>query len=169
LVHDFALDFGPFRKRIRAACVIAHRGFVEVVERPEPGTELEVSIGYAFMPYAPVPNPFGFGSGKFGTAVKLYSFRLTKDRRAEVRLTFATATRCEKVFDFGKRWPIPYTAARAYWSQQRLHDLFDAEMLALHCRVHQQLMDGSAKVWSDWMNPAVQRAGSSQLPSAVRD
>ena len=159
-IHDFVMHFGPFRKRLReAACVVAHPGFVHVEENPSKEYALEVSVGYPFVAHAPIPNFFGFGPGKFGVAVKLYSFFLTTRNELRVRMVFAAAPRCQKVFDFGKRWPDPvYGGAKLFrhltlglWNPEPFHDRLDAQMLAQHCRVHQALMDGVERVWRDWL------------------
>ncbi|MGH9718679.1 MAG: hypothetical protein ACRD8O_00570, partial [Bryobacteraceae bacterium] len=113
-IHDFVMDFGPYRKRFKeAACVSPCPQFLHIVERPAPGIAHEVSIGYPFVAFAPIPNVFGFGPGKFGAAVKLFSFLLTDDNRLRVRMYFAAAPRCAKVFDFSPGFPDPiYGGAR---------------------------------------------------------
>jgi hypothetical protein len=159
-IHDFVMDFGPIRKRFKeAACVAAHPSFVHVQENPSEKYAYEVSVGYPFVAHAPIPNYFGFGPGKFGAAVKLYTFRLTTKNELHVEMVFAAAPRCQKVFDFGKRWPDPvYGGAKLFgdltfglWNPNRLRDRLDAQMLAQHSRVHQALMDGVEKVWSGWL------------------
>jgi hypothetical protein len=163
-IHDFVMDFGPFRKRLReAACVAANSGFVHVLENPSDEYALEVSVGYPFVRFAPIPNFFGFGPGKFGTAVKLFSFFLTRSGRLKVRMIFAAAPRCQKVFDFGTRWPDPIYGGASLlrgltlgqWNPERFHDRLDSQMLAQHCRVHQALMDGVEKVWAEWLSTRV--------------
>ena len=160
-IPDFVMKFGPFRKRFREAlCAAAHADFVHVVENPSKEYSLEVSIGYPLLRYAPIPNSFGFGPGKFGTAVKLFSFFLTRENALRVRMVFAATPRCEKVFDFGKHWPDPvYGGARllhflalGLWNPQPFHDRLDAQMLAQHCRVHQVLMEGVEKIWTAWVS-----------------
>lgn len=158
-IHDFVMKFGPYLKRFKeAACVAVHPDFVHIIENPAKGYKLEVAVGYPFIAFAPIPNNFGFGPGKFGTAVKLYCFRLTDSNRIEANLDFAAAPRCAKVFDFGKSIPDPIYGGASLlqrvlfgmWNAQPLHDKLDAEMLSQHARVHQALMDGVAKVWNDW-------------------
>jgi hypothetical protein len=167
-IHDFVMDFGPFRKRFReAACVAAHPGFIQVQENPSEEYALEVSIGYPFVKHAPIPNVFGFGPGKFGAAIKLYSFLLSRTGRLKVRMTFVAAPRCQKVFDFGRRVPDPiYDGASLLrhltfgkWKTEPFHDRVDAQMLAQHSRVHQALMDGTEKVWSAWLRAKADSAG----------
>src|SRR5262249_24329709 len=105
-IYDFVMNFGPFTARLKeAACVSPHRDFVHIVERPAPGYALEVSVGYPFIAYAPIPNFFGFGPGKFGIANKLFSFLVTDQKELRVIMNFAAAPRCRKVFDFGKNIP----------------------------------------------------------------
>jgi hypothetical protein len=169
-IHDFVMDFGPIRKRFReAACVAPNTNFVHVVEHPSKEYALEVSVGYPFVEVTPIPNVFGFGPGKFGVAVKLFSFFLTHQNEVQARMFFAAAPRCSKVFDFGKRWPDPvYGGARMLqrlslgrWNPSGFHDRVDTGMLVQHCRVHQALMDGVERVWRDWL------AGG-PMPSAAR-
>jgi hypothetical protein len=159
-IHDFVMKFGPYLKRFKeAACVVAHPDFMHVVENPKRGYKLEVAIGYPFVAFAPIPNNYGFGPGKFGSAVKLYSFLLTDDNKIKVEMDFAAAPRCSRVFDFGKRIPDPvYGGAAALqaitfgaWKAQPFHDKLDLGMVSQHARVHQALMDGAAKVWNDWV------------------
>ncbi len=53
---------GPLKQYLNeAACVLPMPEFVHVVENPSPEYILEVSIGYPFIDYAPVPNFFGYG------------------------------------------------------------------------------------------------------------
>ena len=159
-LHDFVVKMGPWKKRIReAAYVVPHPDFVHVVENPSKEIVAEVSIGYPFVDVAPFPNLFGFGPGKFGVAVKLFSFLLTPKNEIRVRMLFAAAPRAQRVFDFGRSIPDPvYGGAELlrYLSlglvkPEAIHDRMDAQMLALHCQVHQTLMDGLEKVWNDWV------------------
>jgi hypothetical protein len=158
-IHDFVMKFGPYLKRFReAACVVAHPDFVHVVENPAPGMKLEVAVGYPFVAFAPIPNNYGFGPGKFGSAVKLYSFFLTDSNDIKVVMDFAAAPRCSRVFDFGKNMPDPvYGGARllrlltfGLWDDQPFHDKLDGGMVTQHARVHQALMEGASKIWTEW-------------------
>jgi hypothetical protein len=160
-INDFVVDFGPYRKRFReAVSVVAHPGFVHIVENPSEGDALEVTIGYPVAAYAAIPNYFGFGPGRFHTAVKSFSFLLDRRDELRVRMTFAAAPRCQKVFDFGKQVPDPiYGTASALqrlslglWHSDSFHDRMDAAMLAEHSRVHQFLMDGVGRIWQDWLH-----------------
>ena len=158
-IHDFVASFGPIKKRLKeAAYVVPHPDFIHVVENPSPEYVLEVSVGYPFVDVAPHSNMFGFGPGKFGAAVKLFSFFLTQKQEVRVRMTFAAAPRAQKVLDFGKSIPDPvYGGAQLLHyltaglvNPQAIHDRMDSKMLALHCQVHQTLMDGLEKVWAAW-------------------
>ena len=158
-IHDFVMDFGPFTKRLReAACVSPAPSFVHIETNPSEEYKLEVSVGYPFVGVAPVPNFFGFGPGKFGAAVKLYSFFLTHKNEVRVRMYFAAAPRCAKVFDFGKRIPDPVYAGAGLlsrlslglWKPDSFRDRMDSQMLMQHCRVHQALMDGLHPIWTKW-------------------
>jgi hypothetical protein len=158
-IHDFVMDIGPWHLHLKeAACVAPNPAFVHVVENPSDAYVLEVSIGYPFVEVEPIPNFFGFGPGKFGVAVKLFSFFLTRKNEVVAQMYFAAAPRCQKVLDFGKRWPDPlyggagllsrFTFGR--WQCAPFHDRLDTQMLVTHCRVHQALMEGVHKVWTDW-------------------
>ena len=158
-IHDFVMDFGPMVKRFQeAACVVMTPEFRSVRENPSPGVRLEVAVGYPFVAYAPIPNFFGFGPGKFGIAVKLYAFELLENGVVRSRMEFAAVPRCQKVFDFGRYVPDPiYGGAALFsmltlglWKPEIVHTKMDSNMLAQHSRVHQSLMDGSANVWKQW-------------------
>jgi len=158
MLNDFVLSLGPVTSRMaEAVSVVAMPEFVHVVRNPSPEYALEVSIGYPFIDHAPIPNFFGFGPGKFGIAVKLYSFHLTHDNRIRVVMEFAAAPRAEKVFDFFGVDPVYGGAdllrrmSLGLFDPQGLHDTMDTGMLVEHCRVHQKLMDGTSEVWEDWL------------------
>jgi hypothetical protein len=156
-IHDFVMQFGPYLKRFKeAACVVMHPDFVHITENPGKGLKLEITVGYPFVEFAPIPNNYGFGPGKFGSAVKLYTFQLTEANDIKVVMDFAAAPRCSRVFDFGKI-PDPVYGGAALlrrltfglWDDQPFHDKLDAGMVTQHARVHQALMEGSAKVWAE--------------------
>jgi len=157
-IHDFVLEMGPMKMRVREAAYVApNPEFVHIVENPSPEYLLEISIGYPFVDVAPHPNLFGFGPGKFGAAIKLFSFFLTTKNEIRVRMTFAAAPRAQKVFDFGKIPDPIYGGAQllhymtaGLFNPQGVHDRMDTSMLVTHCQVHQALMDGAEKVWKAW-------------------
>jgi hypothetical protein len=159
-LHDFVLRLGPISKHMQeAACLVQHPDFIHVVERPANGYKLEVAIGYPFIDYAPIPNHFGFGPGKFDWAVKLFSFMLRDNNEVRCNMDFAAGARPAKVFDFGKYVPCPaYGGAAALqaltlgvFKAQGFHDWMDGAMVAQHGRVHQALMEGAAKVFAEWV------------------
>ena len=157
-LHDFALNLGPITRPMdEAVCVTPLPQFVRVVENPSPEYALEVSIGYPFIDYAPIPNFFGFGPGKFGIAVKLFSFYLTHDNRIRVLMEFAAAPRAQKVFDFWGVDPVYGGAAlldtltMGLVDPEPIHEMMDTSMLVEHCHVHQKLIDGAAKKWEEWL------------------
>lgn len=158
LINDFSLKLGPLKHYLNeAACTLPLPEFVHVVENPTPEYSLEVSVGYPFIDYAPIPNFFGYGPGKFGTAVKLFSFFLTHDQQVKVVMEFASAPRAEKVFDLGGVDPVYGLGdlIQAYslgaLDSRWLHDMMDTAMLVEHCSVHQLLMEGTAAVWQNWV------------------
>jgi hypothetical protein len=155
-LHDFVVGAGPIRKQIRqAVCVVQHPAFCSEDENPGSAARYRVSVGYPFVPYAPLKNIFGFGPGKFGAAIKSYNFEIGHDNALSVDMLFAAAPRCERVFDFGRGVPDPvYGGARLIerlsfgkWKADPFHDWMDSQMLAQHCRVHQALMEGVAANW----------------------
>jgi hypothetical protein len=159
-LHDFVLRLGPIARHLQeAASLVQHPDFIHVVERPAKGYKLEVAIGYPFIDYAPIPNYFGFGPGKFDWAVKLFSFMLRDNNDVRCNMDFAAGARPAKVFDFGKSVPCPlYGGAAALqalslglYDARRFHDWMDGAMVAQHARVHQALMEGAAKVFAEWV------------------
>lgn len=157
-LHDFVLRLGPITKHMQeAATLVQHPDFIHVVERPARGYKLEVAFGYPFVAYAPIPNCFGFGPGKFDWAVKLFSFLLRDNDEVRCNMDFAAGARPAKVFDFGRHIPCPlYGGAAALsaitlglFNAQRFHDWMDGAMVAQHGRVHQALMEGAAKVFAE--------------------
>jgi hypothetical protein len=162
-LHDFVVTLGPITKHFQeAAALVQHPEFIHVVERPAPGYKLEVAIGYPFIDFAPIPNYFGFGPGKFNWAVKLFSFLLRENNEVRCNMDFVAGARPKKVFDFGKRAPCPlYGTAAALqattfglYDAQKFHDWMDGAMVAQHARVHQALMEGAAKVFAEWVRTA---------------
>ena len=118
-----------------------------------------MAIGYPFIDYAPIPNFFGFGPGKFDWAVKTFSFLLRDNNEVRCDMDFVAGARPKKVLDFGELIPDPFYAPadlmhfftggllNAKW----FHDMGDLQMATQHSRVHQALMEGSAKVFRAWI------------------
>ncbi len=163
VLHDFVVRLGPMAKRFKeAVAVVQHPEFVHVVENPAPGYKLEVAVGYPFIDYAPIPNNFGFGPGKFDWAVKLFSFRLRDNNEIRCDMDFAAGARPKKVFDFGKHVPCPLygtvdalqAVTLGLYNSRTFHDWMDGAMVAQHARVHQALMEGAAKIFAEWARTA---------------
>jgi hypothetical protein len=159
-LHDFVVMLGPVKKVLKeAVAVVQHPDFIHIVENPKPGYKLEVAIGYPFIDYAPIPNYFGFGPGKFDWAVKTFSFLLRDNNEVRCDMDFVAGSRPKKVFDFGEFIPDPfYGTAGALqlmtlglYNARGFHDFMDLQMSAQHSRVHQALMEGSAKVFAAWI------------------
>ncbi len=164
-LHDFVIYLGPIKKVLsEAVAVVQHPDFIHIVENPKPGYKLEVAIGYPFIDFAPIPNYFGFGPGKFNWAVKTFSFLLRDNGEVRCDMDFVAGARTKKVFDFGKFIPDPlYGTSDALqvltlgaYKSQVFHDFMDLQMSTQHSRVHQALMEGSSKVFAAWLkeNPA---------------
>ncbi len=159
-LYDFVVGIGPWIKQLdEAVAVVLHRDFIHIMENPRPGHKLEIAIGYPFIAFAPIPNYFGFGPGKFDWAVKLFSFILTDKNEIIMTMDFVAGRRPAKVLDFGKFIPDPvYGSAElahlmtlGLLNKEKVHDTVDGEMMRMHGRVHQSLADGAAKVWEDWV------------------
>jgi hypothetical protein len=159
-LHDFMVMIGPYKKVFKeAVAVVQHPDFVHIVENPKPGYKLEVAIGYPFIDFAPIPNYFGFGPGKFDWAVKTFSFLLRDNNEVQCDMDFVAGARPKKVLDFGDLIPDPfYGTADAVQAlsfglidTKWVRDMGDLEMATQHSRVHQALMEGSAKVFRAWI------------------
>lgn len=159
-LHDFVVKMGPIKKTLsEAVSVVQHPDFIHVTENPRPGYKLEVAIGYPFIDYAPIPNFFGFGPGKFNWAVKTYQFFLRNNGEVLCEMDFVAGARAKKVFDFGKLIPCPlYGTSDALqaitlglYKTQGFHDFMDLQMATQHSRVHQALMEGTAKGFANWL------------------
>ncbi len=159
-LHDFMVKFGPVRKVLKeAVAVVQHPDFIHVVENPKPGYKLEVAIGYPFIDYAPIPNFFGFGPGKFNWAIKTFMFLLRDNNEVRCDMDFVAGSRPKKVFDFGKMIPDPFYGTAAalgmlslgLYKPQGFHNFMDLQMSTQHSRVHQALMEGSSKAFAKWL------------------
>ncbi len=159
-LHDFVMRLGPMTKRFQeAVSVVQHPDFIHIIKSPKKNVRLEVAIGYPFIDYAPIPNYFGFGPGKFNWAIKLFSFCLRDNNEVCCNMDFVAGARPQKVFDFGKRIPDPVYGTSAVlnkisfglFDDRRFHDWMDCQMAAQHARVHQALMEGSARKFAEWM------------------
>ena len=159
-LHDFVVQLGPLKHTLKeAVAVVQHPDFIHIVKDPQTGYKLEVAIGYPFIDYAPIPNYFGFGPGKFDWAVKTFSFLLRDNNEVRCDMDFVAGSRPKKVFDFGHGLPDPmYGTAAALQAMtlgvvkaQPFHDFMDLQMAAQHSRVHQALMEGSSKVFAAWL------------------
>jgi hypothetical protein len=158
ILNDFVFRMGrmkaPFVPR-GAVTVVQSPEFVHVVEKPMEGIQLEVAIGFPFIRHAPIPNFFGFGPGKFAWAVQTFSFLLRDDNTVVCHLDFVAGPRPKQVFVFGKL-PCPiYGPADllgkltfGLFPAGMVHRHFDMKMALRHCRVHQALMEGTAKIFA---------------------
>ena len=166
-LHDFVLYFGPYKQVFHeAVAVVQHPDFIHIIENPKPGYKLEVTIGYPFIDYAPVPGFFGWGPGKFDWAVKTFSFLLRDNNEVQCNMDFIAGRRARQVFNFGKYIPDPIygtvdllkVLTLGLFPAQVFHDYADLVMAAQHARVHQALMEGSAKVFKAWLKSQAQAA-----------
>jgi hypothetical protein len=159
-LHDFVVMLGPVKKILKeAVAVVQHEDFIHVVENPRPGYKLEVAIGYPFIDWAPIPNFFGFGPGKFDWAVKTYQFFLRDNNEVLCEMDFVAGSRPKKVFDFGEFIPDPLYGTAGFlermtlgmYKAQGFHDFMDLQMSTQHSRVHQALMEGTSKIFRAWL------------------
>ena len=158
-LHDFVIHLGPMKTILKeAVAVVQHPDFVHIVQNPKPGYRLEVAIGYPFIDYAPVPNYFGFGPGKFDWAIKTFSFLLSDNNDVRCDMEFVAGARARKVFDFGSHIPCPVYGPSdllefftlGIYKSQIFRDYLDLQMAVEHAHVHQALMEGSAKIFAAW-------------------
>jgi len=158
-LHDFVMYLGPIKKVLKeAVAVVQHPEFIHIVPNPKPGYKLEVAFGYPFIDFAPVPNFFGFGPGKFDWAIKTFSFLLRDNNEVRCDMEFVAGARAKKVFDFGEYIPDPvYGTSDALelltlgiFKSQPVHDFVDGQMATEHAHVHQALLEGSSKVFAAW-------------------
>ena len=158
-LHDFVVKLGPIKKGLKeAVAVVQHPDFIHIVENPKPGYKLEVSIGYPFIDFAPIPNFFGFGPGKFNWAVKTFQFFLRENNEVLCEMDFVAGARPKKVFDFGPSVPCPLygpsdaleTVTLGLYKSQVFRNWMDLQMSTQHSRVHQALMEGTAKYFTKW-------------------
>ena len=168
-LHDFVVYLGPIKHVLKeAVAVVQSPDFVHIVPNPKPGYQLEVAVGYPFIDYAPIPNFFGFGPGKFNWAVKTFSFLLRDNNEVECVMDFVAGARPKKVFDFGNLIPDPlYGTAGAVqfltlgiFNPKSFHEFVDLQMSTQHSRVHQALMEGSSKVFAAWVADQERKTGS---------
>jgi len=74
-------------------------------------------------------------------------------------MDFVAGARPKKVFDFGEFIPDPLYGTAGFlqfmtlgvYNPQGFHDFMDLQMSTQHSRVHQALMEGSAKVFAAWL------------------
>jgi len=158
-LHDFVIYFGPMKRVLKEACaVVQHPDFVHVVPNPRPGYKLEVAIGYPFIDFAPIPNFFGFGPGKFDWAIKTFSFLLRDNNEVRCDMEFIAGARAKKVFDFGANIPDPLYGTSDFmelltfglYKSKLFRDFVDGFMAVEHAHVHQALMEGSSKIFAAW-------------------
>jgi len=158
-LHDFVIYLGPVKQVLKeAVAVVQHPDFVHIVPNPKPGYKLEVAFGYPFINFAPVPNFFGFGPGKFDWALKTFSFLLRDNNEVRCDMEFVAGARAKKVFDFGPHIPDPLygtsdaleTLTLGIYKSQVFRDYVDGQMAVEHAHVHQALMEGSSKVFAAW-------------------
>ena len=159
ILHDFVFRLAGAKLPLipqEAVTVVQSPDFVHIVDNPPGDFVFEVAIGYPFIDYAPIPNFWGFGPGKFKWAVKTFSFKLRHNGTIRCDMDFVAGPRPAKVFDFGHHIPDPiYASADLMKSLSfgsfpagRVHDYWDEQMAAQHSRVHQALMEGTSKIFA---------------------
>lgn len=170
-IHDFVRTFPGLRSRARtfskfvreAAYVVFDPVFFSQAAPLAEDALAECVFGYSFLPSLVEPNHFGFGPGRFGTAIKQFQFVLREEGRIDIRTSFLVAPRSERVLYFGGFDPV-YSAVHLvnaltfnlFEIRRRVHDSLDAFMLSHHARVHQALLDGMRGVWEElpWTMPS---------------
>lgn len=161
-IHDFVRSFQPVRFAAdflsnyikEKAYIVFHEEFGETNDSISSGGMESYSFGYSFLPVEVEPNLFGFGPGKFGTAVKQFHFRKKAPDLLEIQILFIVAPRSQKVLDFWGFDPV-YTMVHVVdlftLSQleirERFHKSADSVMLRLHGQVHHNLLLGMQPIW----------------------
>lgn len=163
-IHDFVLGIpllrpfaGPTSRFVKeAALLLVHRDFGRTLLPPASDLREQSLFGYSFLPLAPEPNPFGFGPGNFGAAVKRFRFMLRADGGLDIELMFTVSPRSRMILNLNGRDPV-YGAI--HWLDRitgeilglgrRAHDRFDRVMLSIHGRVHHRLLDDISPAWEN--------------------
>jgi hypothetical protein len=96
-VFDFKLLFSPFGHDApqlqvpmkESTYLILGPSFVKNSDHPEKGVIGEYGFGYAFVPYAPVPDKvIAYGPGHFAAATQTFAFRVMADGEVRVKAAF---------------------------------------------------------------------------------
>lgn len=163
-IHDFAKGVPALRpvasffsRRLReAALLLIHRDFSRTADGHQESLQAQCCFGYSFLPLAPEPNPFGFGPGNFGAAVKRFRFQLRTDGGLDVELMFTVSPRSERILNLGGFDPVYSTfrgidrlTFRLLTLDRRAHDRFDRIMLRIHGRVHHNLLQNLRPEWEE--------------------
>lgn len=161
-IHDFLRCFPPLKRfadrlssKIReAAYIVIEPGYMHGTFPLSSDVAVETDLGYSFIPLAVHPSFFGYGPGRFGTAIKLFRFAALKTGGLEVKLAFLSAPRSEKVlyirgFDpvYGLFHLFDLLTLGKMRIRERVHDKFDFIMLRQHGQVHQDFITGLRSEW----------------------
>jgi hypothetical protein len=159
-LNDFVRSFPPLRRFVKqlagiireAAYLVADENFTHDLFPACAGNLAQTDLGYAFVPATVYPNFFGFGPGRFGTAVKLFRFGLADKRTFQVDMAFLLAPRSEKVLYFWGFDPVYSVVNLANFLtfnrmgiKRRAHDRLDAVMLRQHGQVHENFILGLSR------------------------
>ncbi|MBI2821222.1 MAG: hypothetical protein HYX74_03260, partial [Acidobacteria bacterium] len=177
-IFDFVRSFPPLRRFARtlsrlireAAYIVVHPEYLDGNFSPAPGAIAECGLGYSFVPCTVHPNFFGFGPGRFGTALKLLRFALLESGQMQIDLAFLVAPRSQKVLYLGGFDPvyslvhlIDTVTLGKFGIRRRLHDKLDFIMLRQHGDVHQNFIEAMRAVWEgSW-------AEADQPPESARE
>lgn len=169
-IFDFVRSFPPLKRFAKtlsriikeSAYIVVHEDFMRGTFPPAEGVRVERGLGYSFVPALVHSNFFGFGPGRFGTALKLFRFGLTNQEEMQIDLAFVVAPRSQKVLYLRGFDPV-YTIINLLDTvtfgklglRQRAHDRLDFIMLRQHGQVHQNFIEGLSKAlearhWTDF-------------------
>lgn len=161
-ILDFIRSFprvGRFAKLLsglikESAYILIHPKFSTPALPETAGTLTRHCFGYSFLPCAVHPSFFGFGPGRFGSAVKQFDVAALENGRVEIRLSFIVTPRSEKVLNLWGFDPVysfsrflDLLTLRRFNLDGRVHDRLDGQMLTHHCRVHQAFLQGLAEAF----------------------
>jgi hypothetical protein len=116
----------------------------------------ECGLGYAFLPAVVHPNPFGYGPGRFGVALKLFRFAVLQNGDFEVSMIFLSVPRSTAVLYLWGLDPVYGTARlldfltfRRLGILRGLQDRLDRQFLTQHGVVHQSAIEGLRRTWEE--------------------
>jgi hypothetical protein len=163
-IYDFVRCVPAMRPHVRtlsrfikeAAYITACRDFMQCRFPAKEIVVEECGLGYAFLPAVVHPNPFGYGPGRFGVALKLFRFAVLKNADVEVSMIFLSVPRSTAVLHLWGLDPVYGTARlldfftfRRFGILKGLQDKLDRQFMTQHGVVHQSAIEGLRRTWEE--------------------